>query len=139
MTVPENIESLITDAPLMAHLATSRDDRPHVAPVWYAYDDEVIEILTSGRKLENAQKNSRVAISIQYDTDGDSEWYVTLLGTTTVISDVDQINTATRRIYPKYLGSDQETWDPFYRDHLGDDPTNDLLRIEIGTVSYEIY
>ncbi|WP_423747555.1 pyridoxamine 5'-phosphate oxidase family protein (plasmid) [Haladaptatus sp. SPP-AMP-3] len=113
--------------------------RPHVVPVWYVYDDEVIEILTNGRRLENVRQNPRVAISIQYDTEGNSEWTATFLGTATVVEDVDQINAAARRIYPQYLGSDQEKWDSFYRDHLGDNPPNDLLRIEIGTVSYEIF
>lgn len=65
MAVPDEVESLITDATLSAHVATSVDDRPHVAPVWYLYDDGVVSFVTSGRKLRNLRQNPRVALSIE--------------------------------------------------------------------------
>ena len=48
MTIPPDVESLIEDAPVSAHLATSVDDRPHVAPVWYGYRDGVFYFMTGG-------------------------------------------------------------------------------------------
>ncbi|MCH7659181.1 MAG: pyridoxamine 5'-phosphate oxidase family protein, partial [Euryarchaeota archaeon] len=59
------IESLIADAPLSAHLATTVADRPHVAPVWYDYDDGYLRVLTGGKKLRNIDRNPQVAVSIE--------------------------------------------------------------------------
>ncbi|MFW5949222.1 MAG: pyridoxamine 5'-phosphate oxidase family protein [Halolamina sp.] len=59
MTVPDEVEELIADARLSVHVATSVDDRPHVAPVWYLYDDGVVSFVTSGRKLRNVRQNPR--------------------------------------------------------------------------------
>jgi len=33
--VSEEVEELLTGDPVMGHLATAVDDRPHVAPVWF--------------------------------------------------------------------------------------------------------
>jgi nitroimidazol reductase NimA-like FMN-containing flavoprotein (pyridoxamine 5'-phosphate oxidase superfamily) len=49
MSVPQDIENLIAGAPLSAHLATTADDRPHVAPVWYGYRDGVLSVITGGK------------------------------------------------------------------------------------------
>ena len=51
--VSEDVEQLITDATLSAHLATAAGNRPHVAPVWYGYRDGVLSVLTGGKKLAN--------------------------------------------------------------------------------------
>jgi nitroimidazol reductase NimA-like FMN-containing flavoprotein (pyridoxamine 5'-phosphate oxidase superfamily) len=139
MNVPGPVESLISDRPLVAHLATSQSDRPHVAPVWYAYDEGVVEVLSTGTKVENARANPRVALSIQQDDEGRAEWFVTLRGTATVTSDVEAVNAAARRIYPTYLGADPSQWDSFFRDHLGDDPENDLVTVDVGSVSYDVF
>lgn len=111
----------------MAHLATCADGRPHAAPVWYAYEDGVVEILTTGRKLANIRENPRVALSIQKDDAGDAEWMVSLRGTATVIEDKDETLAAARRINAKYGAG---------RDAYSD---NVLVRIEVGSASYRTY
>lgn len=104
MSIPTAIEDLIADARLSAHLATSVDDRPHVAPVWYVYDDGQLSILTGGKKLRNVRENSRVALSIErYDEDGVA-WSVHFLGTATIVDDEDQIDAISRRMDEKYEG-----------------------------------
>lgn len=35
--VPDEVERLLTDAPVVAHLATCRNGDPHVAPLWFRY------------------------------------------------------------------------------------------------------
>lgn len=92
--IPDEAVELLTSGVHVAHLATSRDDRPHVAPVWYGYRDGVVYFLTGGRKLENVRANPRVALSIERATDGDVHWNVTLLGTATVEDDPDRIEWA---------------------------------------------
>lgn len=126
-TVPAEAETLLQSEPLMAHLATCRDGRPHVAPVWYRYEDGVVEIVTTGRKLANIRANPKVALSIQADEDGDAEWMVSLLGTATVIEDESQNREAARKINAKY-GAEPDAYE-----------TNTLVRIDIGSASYQTY
>ncbi|KAB1190604.1 pyridoxamine 5'-phosphate oxidase family protein [Haloferax sp. MBLA0076] len=127
--VSEEVADLLTSEPLMAHVGTCVDGRPHVAPVWYYFDAEhsVVEILTTGRKLSNIRSNPRVALSIQKDIDGQAQWRVTLLGTATVVDDDEQLRDATRRINTKY-GADESAW-----------PENELVRIRVGTVTSNTY
>jgi len=54
----------ITSGVHVAHPATSYEDRPHVAPVWYALDDGTVESVTTGAKLESIRHNPRVALSV---------------------------------------------------------------------------
>jgi nitroimidazol reductase NimA-like FMN-containing flavoprotein (pyridoxamine 5'-phosphate oxidase superfamily) len=111
----------------MAHLATSVDDRPHAAPVWYRYDDGDIEIVTTGRKLANLRENPRVALSIQNDENGDPRWMVTLRGTATVVEDEKQFRETNRRINAKYGASEDAHSD------------NTLVRIDVGSMNYRTY
>lgn len=126
-SVPPAVERLLTSEPLMAHLATCADGRPHVAPVWYVYDDGVVEISTSGRKLRNLRANPRVALSIQKDVDGNPRWTTTLLGTATVVEDEDAFAETNRRINRKY----DAPQDAF--------PRNTLVRIDVGSATYRTY
>ncbi|WP_049920026.1 pyridoxamine 5'-phosphate oxidase family protein [Halobiforma nitratireducens] len=128
MTIPTEAQRRLTDEPLVAHLGTCSDGRPHVAPVWYRYDgDDVLEIVTTGRKLENLRENPRVALSIQSDEGGDPDWTITLLGTATVVDDEEQSVTARHRIHERY-GADPDAYDE-----------NVLVRIKIGTANYQTY
>jgi len=124
--VPDEAESLIADARLSVHVATSVDDRPHVAPVWYLYDDGVVSFVTSGRKLRNLRENRRVALSIEkYDENGVA-WTVTMQGTATVSDDPERVEPVQRRIDEKY---DNET-------DYGFQP---LVEVEIASASHTVY
>lgn len=111
----------------MAHLGTCVDGRPHVAPVWYRYDDGVVEIVTTGRKLANVRENPRVALSVQADEVGDTKWTVTLLGTATVIDDESETQRARERINAKY-DAEPEAY-----------AENTLVRIAVGSATYRTY
>jgi len=126
-TVPETVETLLTSEPLIAHLATSLNDRPYVAPVWYRYADETVEIVTGGKKLDNIRMNPRVALSIQKDVDGHTEWMVSLLGTARVVDDAEAFRAANHRINAKY--------------DAGEDAYegNTLVRISVGSVNHPTY
>ena len=125
--VPDEAEALLQSEPLMAHLATSVDDRPHVAPVWYDYADGVLEVVTTGRKLRNVRENPRVAVSVQKDVGGDAEWMVALRGTATVVEDDEATRQALQRINEKYGASEDA-----YAD-------NTLVRIDVGSATYRTY
>ncbi|MGM0591134.1 MAG: pyridoxamine 5'-phosphate oxidase family protein [Halobacteriota archaeon] len=125
--VPAAVEELLTSEPVMAHLATCVDGRPHVAPVWYDYADGTIELLTTGRKLANVRANPRVALSIQKDDGGDPQWMVSLLGTATVVDDETATREATRRINRKY-GAPESAW-----------RENRLVRVDVGSATHRVY
>lgn len=128
--VSDEVVRLVTSEPLMAHLATCSDGRPHVAPVWYDYDEDAdtVEVLTRGRKLANLEANPRVALSIQKDVDGEAQWRVTMLGTATIVDDNEEARAAAiRRINERYTDS-EETW-----------PEAKLVRISIGTATSKTY
>ncbi|WP_248905854.1 pyridoxamine 5'-phosphate oxidase family protein [Halocatena marina] len=139
MSVSPDVEELISNAKLMAHLATSVDDRPHVAPVWYAYDDGTLSLLTGGKKLANVQENPQVAVSIEKNTNGDAEWMATLLGTGTVQTDSTRINEAARDVFTKYLGANEEEWPEYYRQALSDEPQSTLIEIDIASATATRY
>ncbi|NUB89436.1 pyridoxamine 5'-phosphate oxidase family protein [Haloterrigena sp. SYSU A121-1] len=128
-TVPEEAERLLESEPVMAHLGTCVEERPHVAPVWYRYvpETEIVEIVTTGRKLANIRKNPRVSLSIQKDEAGQTHWMVSLLGTATVVDDCAETAAARHRINAKY---DAEP--AAYAE-------NTLVRIEVGSASYRTY
>jgi len=128
-TVPSEAGRLLESEPVMAHLGTCVDGRPHVAPVWYRYDEaeEIVEIVTTGRKLANIRENPQVSLSIQKDEAGETEWMVTLLGTATVVEDDDQTESARERINEKYNAAAEA-----YAE-------NTLVRIEVGSASYQTY
>lgn len=153
MTVPAEVESLVADAPVSAHLATSVDDRPHVAPVWYGYRDGVLYFLTGGRKLANVRHNPRVALSIEDARGGDVAWNVTLLGRATVSDDSERMDWARGWIYDRYddAGDDES---PDAGDEPGSEPRADggestdedveevdyaLVEVEVGSVSWNVY
>lgn len=149
MALDAAIEERIQDAPLSAHLATTVDDRPHVAPVWYGYRDGTLFVLTGGKKLANARENPRVAVSIeQTDGRGGVEWGVTMLGHVTVVADPERIDEAEGWIYEAY--DDHETDGGEVADGSGGDsgesfdpgePGVDyaLLEIEIGSATLQVY
>ena len=147
MPVEAAIERRIEGAPLSAHLATSVDDRPHVAPVWYGYRDGTLYTLTGGKKLENARRNPRVAVSIEAtDGEGGVEWGVTMLGNATVVDDVDRIAEANRWVYDAYErhGTDGGETDGNEGDLGTGDPGEPgvdyaLLEIEIGSATLQVY
>ncbi|WP_458205619.1 pyridoxamine 5'-phosphate oxidase family protein [Haladaptatus sp. NG-SE-30] len=125
--LPDEAETLLSEESVMAHLASSSDDRPHVAPVWYHYDDGTISVLTGGRKLANIRKNPRVAVSIQQDTDGKAEWMVTVQGMATAVEDDEETLAAAAQINPRYGASETEY------------PENTLVRIEVGSGTFTRY
>jgi len=126
-SVPPDVERLVAGARETAFLATCREGRPHVAPVWYRYEDGVLEVVTTGRKLADVRANPYVSVAIERSERGDPDWTVTLRGTATVVDDEEQFRAANRRINRKY-GTDEDDWSD-----------NTLVRIEVGSASYRIY
>lgn len=136
MSLDPAIADRIADVPLSAHLATSVDDRPHVAPVWYVYDEGELSVLTGGKKLANVRRNPRVALSIEsYDASG-VDWSVQLLGTASVVDDAGRVDAV------------QERLDEIYGDGYGTDGGEEetegeddwaLVVVTVGSGSMQTY
>jgi PPOX class probable F420-dependent enzyme len=118
---------LLTSEPLTAHLATCRDGRPHVAPLWYDVQGDTVEVVTTGQKLTNLRENPKVALSVAKDDGPRAEWMVTVLGTATVVEDPEAIEAATRRINRRY-DANESAW-----------AENRLVRIDVGSSNHRIY
>lgn len=127
MAVPDAVADRLADTTLSAHLATSVDDRPHVAPVWYRYDDGHLQVLTGGRKLANVRENPRVAVSVE--ATGEDNWLVVLRGTATVIKDESRHRSVARDIFETYTG------DPEAAEYEDGEPDGVLVDIRIGSAT----
>ncbi|MFC4988683.1 pyridoxamine 5'-phosphate oxidase family protein [Saliphagus infecundisoli] len=128
-SVPEEVEEWLTTGREMAHLATSRNDRPHVAPIWYRYEDGVAEFVTGGKKLENIRANPRVSLSIERSEDGVGQWHVVLFGTATVITDEEKLWAGRTRLFQRYRGRDPSVEED-------GEPPEALVRVEVASASW---
>jgi len=125
--IPDGVPERLRSEPLTAHLATCRNGRPHVAPVWYRYENGTVETVTTGRKLANIRANPRVSLSVEKAERGRPEWTVTLRGTAAVVEDPEAFREANRRINRKY-GADEDEW-----------AENTLVRIDVGSATLRTY
>jgi nitroimidazol reductase NimA-like FMN-containing flavoprotein (pyridoxamine 5'-phosphate oxidase superfamily) len=129
----EFLRETVANARTSAHLATSRDDRPHVAPVWYTYEERdgegVFSIMTGGRKLANVRENPRVALSIERAAGSDTLWRVIAFGTAAVVDDRDRTDAAQRAVLEKYEGSVE----------AADEGGGRLVEVTVGSVDIERY
>lgn len=128
MTLPTDVSERLAGEPLSAFLATSADDRPHVAPVWYLAYEGYIWLFTGGRKLANIRANPRVALAIEQS--GDDGWLAVCRGTVTVVDDVDTREDVASRLFSQYLDDGEQ-----YRTESGE-PTGTLVRIDVGSVDF---
>ncbi|MFT4881510.1 MAG: PPOX class probable F420-dependent enzyme [Natronomonas sp.] len=127
MSVPDDVVDRVAGQPYSAFLATTVDDRPHVAPVWYLYDDGHVRFFTRGRKLANIRRNPRVALAIE---GADGAWLAVLRGTATVREDETLRLAVADRLFGQYLDDDGEA----YRDADGN-PQGALVDVEVGSTT----
>ncbi len=108
-TIPDSYRDLLTTKKSFAHLATVRDGKPQVTPVWLDYDGTHVRINTArGRvKDKNLQRNPLVALSIQ---DPDNPYrYVQIRGRVAEMTEkgADEHIDALAK---KYMGKDSYPW-----------------------------
>ena len=102
---PEQIEDYLS-MPHIADLATVRPDgSPHVAPVWFLYEDGVVKVLaeTSSVKVKNLKSEPRVSVSIA--TDQQPYEYVIVNGVAEISG--GDISDILRRISVHYQGTEE--------------------------------
>ncbi|MBX0296277.1 pyridoxamine 5'-phosphate oxidase family protein [Haloarcula nitratireducens] len=153
MDISAEVVDRIADAPLSAHLATSVDGRPHVAPVWYVFESNGTEgeaaeeraalyVLTGGKKLANVRSNPRVAVSIERADGPDVDWSVQLLGTAREVEDDERIERVQTRMDEIYRGegeSSETDGDEAEAADGGEEMEWACLEIRVGSASYQQY
>src|SRR5438445_5358631 len=95
--------------PHTGKLATVRaDGRPHVAPVWYAVDDDGSIVFNTGEgtvKGKNLRRAGYAAMSV--DDERPPFSFVTLEGPVELSDDLDQVRRWATAIGGRYMGEDQ--------------------------------
>lgn len=130
-TVPPAVERVLTEELEMAHLGTAVNDRPHVAPVWYRYEADMVEFVTEGKKLENIRANPKVALSIEHSENGHGQWHVVLFGTARIITEESQLWAGRTRLFQRYRNREPSLEED-------GEPPEALVKVDIGSVSYDI-
>ncbi|MGH3147158.1 MAG: PPOX class F420-dependent oxidoreductase [Rubrobacter sp.] len=107
MTVAERRDFLLGRA-RTASLATVRaDGRPHVAPIWFDFDDETL-VFTTGEdtvKGRNLARDPRVSLCV--DDEDPPFHFVLLEGTAELVSDDPDLLYWATRIGGRYMGADR--------------------------------
>lgn len=91
----------------LARVATVRPDgRPHVAPIWYLWEDGCFYFETSRNavKAKNLRTNPYIAITVDVTGGGLRLRYVILEGQAALIEDRVTVKKLTERIYGRYVG-----------------------------------
>lgn len=91
----------------LARVATVRPDgRPHVAPIWYLWQDGKFYFETGLQavKAQNLRSNPNIAITVDVTAGGLRLKYVILEGKAELIEDPDTVRRITERIYSRYVG-----------------------------------
>ncbi len=109
MTDDEVRAFLAADPPHTAKVATVRPDgRPHVAPVWYALDDDGTVVFNTGAetvKGRSLRHDSRLALSV--DDERPPFSFVVLEGTAELSDDLDEVRRWATVIGGRYMGAER--------------------------------
>jgi PPOX class probable F420-dependent enzyme len=109
MSADEVQAFLAADPPHTAKVATVRTDgRPHVAPVWFALDEDGALLFTTGRDTVKGRclaRDPRVAISV--DDERPPFSFVLLEGEVTISDDLDDVRRWAVVIGGRYMGADR--------------------------------
>ena len=112
-TIPEEKRKLIDaflEKPMIARMATAdRHARPHVVPVWYAWDGTTIWIssFASTRKVAELRQNPYLSISIDVAEQNGATRAVILEGKSELITEPREfVASQSYWIYKRYLGDE---------------------------------
>ena len=106
----ERVREFLTSVPARpAILATTRaDGRPHVAPIWYAVDDDGTIVFNTGEttvKGRNLRRAGYAAMSV--DDDAPPFSFVTVEGPVTISDDLADLRRWAGVIGGRYMGTDR--------------------------------
>ena len=118
--------------PLMANLATVAEDcAPRISPMWFIWEEDAIWLLgsTDSSSVRRLGADGRCAIEIvKFDNEAGILLHLGLRGVATVVPmNPDRF----RRLLTKYLGPEEEGWNPWFIEMIAriDDPEGRLIRM----------
>jgi len=91
----------------MLKIASIRNNKPHVTPIWYVYQNGKFYISTSSktRKVKNLKRNKNVAFSLDVGEAFADVKAVVGSGTAQIVTDTKLASEVDAKIKIKYLGS----------------------------------
>lgn len=95
--------------PLLARIATARDNRPHVTPIWFLWDGSILWCETNPdfKKARNLKKNAECAVVIDSTEGGLRNRGVILEGQAQLILEPRQrVMDIVSQIYERYMGAE---------------------------------
>src|SRR5919206_2664766 len=103
----DEVRAFLTASPARpAILGTTRaDGRPHVAPIWYAVDDDGSILFNTGEttvKGRNLRRTGQAAMTVQDDVAPFS--FVTIEGSVTISEQLDEVRHWAGVIGGRYIG-----------------------------------
>ncbi len=118
--------------PLFAHLATNSEHGPRESPVWFLWKDEALWVIGGTSFPTNLERDPRCAVGIvDFDPTTGLVQHVGLRGTAAVLPLEPQVVTL---IFVKYMGDDQNAWDPRFLPSVHGEEDVPMIRITPDTV-----
>ena len=106
MTRAESLAFLL-ERPRTAKLATVRaDGRPHVAPIWYDLDGEIVVFTTWHTSVKGANIRRDPRVSLCVDDDAPPFAYVLFEGVASLSDDLAALRHWAARIGGRYMGAE---------------------------------
>lgn len=126
----------VLSKPLMANLATSSEDGPRNAPVWFIWEDGAIWLLGSraGSSVRRLQREPRCAVEIvDFDNEAGILLHLGLRGRATIES---MHSGRFKRLLAKYLGPDETRWNVWFINNVAaiEDPDGRMIRLVPETI-----
>jgi hypothetical protein len=118
--------------PLYAHLAHDSGDGPRDSPVWFHWDGQALWIIGGTSFPKNLRREPRCAIGVvDWCPRSGLSQHVGLRGRAEVLAFDTEV---ARTIFRKYLGADEDQWDPRFREDIDGETDVPLIRFTPETV-----
>ena len=118
--------------PLYAHLAHDSGRGPRESPVWFHWDGQALWIIGGTSFPENLRREPRCAIGIvDWNPASGLSQHVGLRGRAEMLAFDPAV---ARTILGKYFGSDEDRWDPRFREDIDGETGVPLIRFVPETV-----
>jgi nitroimidazol reductase NimA-like FMN-containing flavoprotein (pyridoxamine 5'-phosphate oxidase superfamily) len=101
-------ETLLSQA-ILGRLATSRNNQPHVIPIWFLWEDGAawISSYDSTRKVRELSLNPKCALVVDVQDPEGTIAGVLMEGNAELVRDPrDEVEARIERVYVKYLGTE---------------------------------
>src|SRR5262245_23064944 len=86
---------------------TRRDGTPHVVPVWFVLDGDIVVLTTGERSVKGRALQRDPRVSICVDDDRPPFSFVMIEGLATISRDTDDLLAWATRIGARYMGDDR--------------------------------